>query len=90
MTWLTWRQYRLQAAIGGAFLAALAGLLVVTGLDVAAQWHSALAACGASRTCGSLSGTLSLGSHAVGFLVVMTLGVPGGARDAARRAARRV
>jgi len=76
VTWLTWRQYRLQAAIGGAFLAALAALLLVTGLGVAAQWHSALAACGASGTCGSLSGTLSLGNHAVGFLVVMTLGVP--------------
>ncbi len=31
---------------------------------------------GASGTCGSLSGTLSLGNHAVGFLVVMTLAVP--------------
>jgi hypothetical protein len=76
MSWLTWRQYRLQAAISGAFLAALAALLVVTGLGMAAQWHSALAGCTASGTCGSLSGRLFLGNHAIGFLVVMTLGVP--------------
>jgi hypothetical protein len=76
VTWLTWRQYRLQAAIGGALLAALAALLVVTGLGMAAQWHSALVGCTASGTCGGLSGKLFLGNHAIGFLVVMTVGVP--------------
>ncbi len=76
MTWLTWRQYRLQAAIAGALLAALTVLLVVTGIPMLSQWHSALASCTASGTCGNLSSTLFLGSHAVGFLVVMTLGVP--------------
>lgn len=76
MNWLTWRQYRTQAAVGGALLAALAALLVVTWIPMAAQWHSALAACTAQQTCGSLSGTLSLGNDAVGFLVIMTLGVP--------------
>ena len=76
MTWLTWRQYRLQAAIAGALLAALAVLLVVTGIPMLSQWHSALASCTASGACGNLSSTLFLGSHAVGFLVIMTLGVP--------------
>jgi hypothetical protein len=76
MTWILWRQYRAQAAIAGGLLVALAALLVVTGVQVASQWHSALAACAASHSCGSLSGTLHLGSHAVGFLVIMTLGVP--------------
>lgn len=76
MTWLTWRQYRAQAAIAAALLAAFAAVLIVTGLQAASQWHSALTACRANHTCGSLSGTLFLGSHAVGFLVIMTLGVP--------------
>ena len=76
MTWILWRQYRAQAAIAGALLAALATLLVITGVQAASQWHSALAACTASHTCGNLSNTLFLGSHTVGFLVIMTLGVP--------------
>ncbi len=76
MTWVVWRQYRAQAAIIAALLAAFAALMLVTGLQVASQWHSALTACAASRSCGNLSSTLFLGSHAVGFLVIMTLGVP--------------
>jgi hypothetical protein len=76
MTWLTWRQYRVQAAIAALVLAAFAALIVVTGVQAASQWHSAVVACTASRTCGNLSGTLFLGSHAIGFLVILTLGVP--------------
>jgi hypothetical protein len=77
MTWLTWRQHRVQLYIAAALLAALAVLLLVTGLQVASQYHSALAACAASHSCGNLSNTLFLGSHTVGFLVIMTIGVPG-------------
>jgi hypothetical protein len=76
VSWVTWRLYRAQAAIAAALLAAFAVLIVVTGVLVASQWHSALAACTADHSCGSLSSTLFLGSHAVGFLVIMTLGVP--------------
>jgi hypothetical protein len=76
MTWLTWRQYRVQAVAGGVLLAALGALLVATWIPMASQWRSALAACTAHGTCGSLSGTMFLGNHAVGFLVVTTLGVP--------------
>jgi hypothetical protein len=76
MTWLIWRQYRAQAAVAAALLAAFAALILVTGLQVASQWHSALRTCTADQACGSLPGTLFLGSHAVGFLVIMTLGVP--------------
>jgi hypothetical protein len=76
MTWLVWRQYRLQGVIALGLLAAFAAVLLVTGLQMAAQWHSALVACTPLHTCGNLSGTLFLGSHAVGFLVIMTLGVP--------------
>jgi hypothetical protein len=62
-----------------ALLAAFTAMMIVTGLQMAAQWHSALSACataGAGACPGGLPGTLSLGSHAVGFLVIMTLGVP--------------
>jgi hypothetical protein len=76
MTWLVWRLHRTQLYIAAALLAALTVLLLVTGLQMASQYHSALAACGASDSCADLASTLFLGSHAVGFLVIMTLGVP--------------
>ena len=71
MSWVVWRQYRAAAAITAALIAAFAALVVVTGVQAASQWHSALSACTASRTCGNLSSsTLFLGSHATGFLVI--------------------
>ena len=76
MSWLIWRLYRAQAAITALLLAAFAALLLVTGVQVAAQWHSALVTCTQTHTCDTLPDTLFLGSHPVGFLVVMTLGVP--------------
>jgi hypothetical protein len=77
MSWVVWRQYRAAAAITAALVAAFAALVIVTGVQAASQWHSALAVCTASRTCGTLSSsTLFLGSHAIGFLVILTLGVP--------------
>jgi len=75
MTWLTWRQHRAQFCTGAALLAALAVLLLITGLQVASQWHSALVACTATHSC-SNQGGLFLGNRAVGFLVIMTLGAP--------------
>jgi hypothetical protein len=76
MTWLVWRQQRVQAAITAAVLTAFAVLVIVTGLRMAAQWHSALAACAASSGCSRPGQTLVLGNSAVGFLIIMTLGVP--------------
>jgi hypothetical protein len=76
MTWLVWRLHRAQLYIAAALLAALTVLLLVTGLQMASQYHSALAACAANNSCANLASTLFLGSHAVGFLVIMTLGVP--------------
>lgn len=77
MTWLTWRQHRAQLYIGAAALAALAVLLLITGLQMAAQYRSALTACAASHSCGNLANTLFLGNHTVSFLVILTIGVPG-------------
>ena len=76
MTWLVWRQHRAQFSVGAALLAALAVLLLITGLQMASQYHSAVAACTASHSCANLASSLFLGSHAVGFLVIMTLGAP--------------
>jgi hypothetical protein len=75
MTYLVWRQHRTQALVSLALLAAFAVVMVITGLRAAGQWHAALAACTASHTCGNLQ-DLFLGSHVVGFLVVLTLLVP--------------
>jgi hypothetical protein len=72
MTWLVWRQYRLQFCLGAALLAAFAVLIVITGVQAADQWQAAQAACAASHGCQNLF----LGSHAVGFLVIMTVGAP--------------
>ena len=75
MTWLVWRQHRAQLYVGAALLAALAVLLLITGLRMAAQYHSAIAACTATHSCTDQGG-LFLGNRAVGFLVIMTLGAP--------------
>jgi hypothetical protein len=76
MSWLVWRLHRTQLYIAAALLAALTVLLLVTGLQMASQYRSALAACTANHSCANLASTLFLGSHAVGFLVIMTLGLP--------------
>jgi hypothetical protein len=76
MTWFVWRQYRTQAAIGAALLAALAVLLVITGLRMAAQFHAAVGPCLAANDCRWPADNLSLGSGLIGFLVEFTLAVP--------------
>jgi hypothetical protein len=77
MTWVTWRQYRYQGALAAALLAALAVLLLLTGLHAAWVWHSALARCAKDGSCGSLAGSdLSLGSPVVETIVVATAAVP--------------
>jgi ABC-type transport system involved in multi-copper enzyme maturation permease subunit len=76
MTWLTWRQYRIQFSVAAAVLAAFAVLLLITGLQMAAQYHVDLAACTATRSCANQASDLFLGNREVGFLVVATLGAP--------------
>ena len=75
MTWVTWRQYRYQSALAVALLAALAVLLLLSGLHAASVWHSALAACAKANSCGNV-GNLSLSSSAFTTLVVATSAVP--------------
>jgi ABC-type transport system involved in multi-copper enzyme maturation permease subunit len=77
MTWITWRQYRYQGALAAALFAALAVLLLITGLHAASVWHSAMARCAMDGSCGSLAGSqLSLGSSAFVTLVVALSTVP--------------
>jgi ABC-type transport system involved in multi-copper enzyme maturation permease subunit len=75
MTWLVWRQHRVQYLVGAALLAAFAVMIVVTGTQVSDQFHSAQAACAAGQPCRQLGG-LFMGSRVVGFLVIATLGTP--------------
>ena len=77
MTWVTWRQYRYQGALAAALFAALAVVLLFTGLHAAHAWHSALTGCAKNGTCASLAGSgLSLSSPAFLTLVVATSAVP--------------
>jgi hypothetical protein len=75
MTWLVWRQHRVQYCVGAALLAVFAVLIMITGAQVAHQYAAAQAACAAGQGCRHLGG-LFLGSHVVGFLVISTLGAP--------------
>jgi hypothetical protein len=76
MTWLVWRQYRAQGAIAALLLAALAGVLVVTGLRMAAQWHSMVAACTGHAAGASACLDVSLGGARAQDLIVLTTIVP--------------
>jgi hypothetical protein len=77
MTWLVWRQYRVQAAIAVGLLAAFAAALIVTGVQMASQWHFALITCTADHSCSSLVNSLSLGNHGAYDLTFLSLAVPG-------------
>jgi ABC-type transport system involved in multi-copper enzyme maturation permease subunit len=76
MTWVTWRQHRNQVYFGAAALAAFAVLMLITGLQLASKYHSALTSCAASKTCSNLGSTLTLGSQMESTLVTLTLVVP--------------
>ena len=76
MTWVIWCQYRGTAARAGAALAAFAVLFLITGLQDAAHWHTALVNCAKGGTCGDLARTVSLGSGPVHALTFLTLAVP--------------
>jgi hypothetical protein len=72
MTWVTWRQYRYQGVLAAALFAALAVVLLITGLHLAQMWHSYLAGCIKHNSCGNLS----LNSPILTTLVVGTSAVP--------------
>jgi len=75
VTWLIWRQHRMQAATATALLGALAVLLAITGVRMAHDYHSAMAACSQHDVdCSGLS--LFRGDGAIMDLVNLTVAVP--------------
>ena len=74
MLWLTWRQFRVQAAAVAALVAAFGVLLLVTGLRLASLYHgSSFAAC--HRGCGPAAGNFlnEVGSGGA-YHLIYTLG----------------
>jgi hypothetical protein len=67
MTWMMWRQYRYQGALAAVLLAALAIVLVITGLHAAQVWH-----CLQARDCSGVP----LSSPGPEVLVIATIAVP--------------
>jgi hypothetical protein len=82
MTWLTWRQYRAQFAVGTVILAALCLLLVLTGLQLISQYHTVIAQCASGINNGqngvncSTGGGLFSGGPTVGFVSLIVLATP--------------
>jgi hypothetical protein len=82
MTWLTWRQYRAQFAVGTAIMAALCLLLVLTGLQLISQYHTVIRQCASGINNGqngvncSTGGGLFVGGPTVGFVSLIVLATP--------------
>jgi ABC-type transport system involved in multi-copper enzyme maturation permease subunit len=82
MTWLTWRQYRAQLAVGTAIMAALCLLLVLTGLQFVSQYHAIVTECASGINNGqngvncSTGGGLFTGGPTVGFVSLILLATP--------------
>jgi hypothetical protein len=68
MTFLVWRQYRLQWAIALALLAAFAAVLLINGFQVASSWHSLLTTCPKTAAPAAGSGGSCLQNTIVGTL----------------------
>jgi len=76
MNWIIWRLHRTHLYIGGAFLAALAVVLAVSGLVMSHTYHEALTTCASSHTCADLSSILFQGDGFIIDFVFATMVVP--------------
>jgi uncharacterized membrane protein (DUF485 family) len=76
VSWLLWRQYRASTAITGALVGAFAVLVVITGVQIAHQFHNAFGACLAANTCRFPSDQAPLGNALIGAIVEFSLAVP--------------
>jgi hypothetical protein len=74
MTWLVWRQYRIQGAIAVALLAAFAAVILADGIQIASHWHSILTTCAGNSAC--LKGQPPLVNGVVSDLPYVSLIVP--------------
>jgi hypothetical protein len=87
MTFLVWRQYRLQWAIALALLAAFAAVELVNGFQVAHAWHSLLTTCpktaasaaGGSCLQGTIAGTVGSNLRLIAEIVPGLFGIFWGA-----------
>ena len=61
MSWLIWRQYRASTAITGVLVGLFAVLLVITGLNMASQFHADFGACLAASSCRFPTADVSFG-----------------------------
>ncbi len=75
MSWLLWRQHRLQLWIGAAAVAVFAVAVVATGVHMAHMYDGWVATCSGNRACG-LVGNLFSGYGAIIDTVHLTLIVP--------------
>jgi hypothetical protein len=76
VSWLVWRQYRASTAITGVLVGLFAVLLVITGLNMASQFHADFGACLAANSCQFPRGGVLFGSGALGVIVQFSLAVP--------------
>ena len=74
MSWLVWRQYRLQAAAGAILLAGFAAVIIASGVPMASQWHTAISSCATAG--GNGCGGVALGEGIGHDFVVLSLLVP--------------
>ncbi len=75
MNALVWRLHRNQAYIALAALAALAVVLLITGIAMARNYHGFLASCAVEHDCGDAS-RLFTGDGVINALVYATMAVP--------------
>ena len=76
MTWVIWRQHRNQAFVAVVALGVLVVVLAITGVHMAATYHSALRSCAATGGCDSVADDLFNGDGAIIDLVNATAAVP--------------
>lgn len=78
MTWLVWRQYRIQAAIAAAILAVGAALVLKSGFALMSQWHSIIIGCAGNTSCeqrGRLSDVIGNDLRILSVMVPAVLGM---------------
>ncbi len=76
MSYVIWRLHRTHVIVACAGLAALAALLVVTGLDMAGTYDTAMASCQATRSCSQLPTILFQNDGALVEIVAGTMILP--------------
>ncbi len=75
MNAVVWRLHRHQAYVAGAALAVLSVALLITGLMLGSDYHSFLASCGATHSCGD-TGQLFSSYRLASVLVDASIAVP--------------